>query len=106
MQRDYDLEKLRYADLKTKHDTAVMQGDVARNQGVERFTILYTAGPAELISAPPLQILAMALLAGIVLGATLLVGREFLDRSVHDARDLQSEFEIPVLGEIPRIQSA
>ena len=31
------------------------------------------------------------------------VGREFLDRSVHDARALQNEFEVPVLGEIPRI---
>ena len=106
VQRDFDLEKLRYADLKGKYDTALMQGDVARNQGVERFTILYAAGPAELMSAPSYQILALALIAGLVLGATLLVGREFFDRSVHDARDLQSEFEIPVLGEIPRIQGA
>ncbi len=106
VQRDYDLEKLRYADLKTKHDTAVMQGDVARNQGVERFTILYTAGTPELISVQPLRVMIMALVAGLVLGATLAVGREFLDRSVHDARALQSEFEIPVLGEIPRIQGA
>jgi capsular polysaccharide biosynthesis protein len=48
----------------------------------------------------------MALLAGLVLGAALAIGREFLDRSVHDARALQSEFDIPVLGEIPRIQAA
>ena len=106
VQRDYDLEKLRYADLKTKYDTALMQGNVARNQGVERFTILYSAGPAELISAPAYQILGMALLAGLILGATLLIGREFLDRSVHNTQDLQSEFEIPVLGEISRIQGA
>jgi capsular polysaccharide biosynthesis protein len=26
-----------------------------------------------------------------------------MDRSVHDAAALQSEFEVPVLGEIPRI---
>jgi capsular polysaccharide biosynthesis protein len=44
--------------------------------------------------------------AGLVLGAVLLVGREFLDRSVHDARSLQSEFELPVLGEIPTIHRA
>ena len=29
----------------------------------------------------------------------------FLDRSVHDARVLQNEFEVPVLGEIPRIHA-
>ena len=34
------------------------------------------------------------------------LGREFLDRSVHDSRALQNEFEMPVLGEIPRIQRA
>lgn len=106
VQREFDLEKVRYADLKQKHDAAVMQGNVARNQGVERFTILYHAGPAEQISAPAYQILALALMAGLVLGAALVVGREFFDRSVHDARDLQTEFEIPVLGEIPRIQGA
>jgi capsular polysaccharide biosynthesis protein len=41
-----------------------------------------------------------------MLGAALVVGREFMDRSVHDARALQNEFEIPVLGEIPRIHGA
>ena len=106
VQRDFDLEKLRYADLKTKYDTALMQGNVARNQGGERFTILYAAVPAELMSAPAYQVLALALIGGLLLGVGLLVGREFFDRSVHDARDLQSEFEIPVLGEIPRIQGA
>jgi capsular polysaccharide biosynthesis protein len=34
------------------------------------------------------------------------LGREFLDRSVHDARALQNEFEVPVLGEIPKIHGA
>jgi capsular polysaccharide biosynthesis protein len=43
---------------------------------------------------------------GFALGAIALVGREFLDRSVHDVRALQTEFEIPVLGEIPRIHGA
>ena len=32
------------------------------------------------------------------------VGREYLDRSVHDARGLRDEFELPVLAEIPRIE--
>jgi capsular polysaccharide biosynthesis protein len=45
----------------------------------------------------------MAIVAGLILGAGAALGREFLDRSVHDSRALQSEFEVPVLGEIPRI---
>jgi capsular polysaccharide biosynthesis protein len=39
----------------------------------------------------------------LMLGVALLVGREFVDRSVYDARALQNEFELPVLGEIPTI---
>ena len=48
----------------------------------------------------------LSMVLGVVLGAALIVGREFMDRSIHDARALQSEFEIPVLGEIPRIQGS
>ncbi len=48
----------------------------------------------------------IALALGLVAGAGLVLGREFMDRSVHDAQALQSEFEIPVLGEIPRIHGA
>jgi capsular polysaccharide biosynthesis protein len=47
----------------------------------------------------------MAIALGLVLGTGMAVAREFLDRSVHDARAL-SEFEVPVLGEIPRIHGA
>jgi capsular polysaccharide biosynthesis protein len=48
----------------------------------------------------------MAVAMGLMLGSALVVGREFMDRSVHDARALQNEFEVPVLGEIPRIHGA
>ena len=40
------------------------------------------------------------------LAQAFLIGREFIDRSVYDARALQSEFELPVLGEIPTIHRA
>ena len=40
----------------------------------------------------------MALASGLVLGGGVAFGREFLDRSVHDARGLQNEFEVPVLA--------
>jgi polysaccharide biosynthesis transport protein len=104
VQRDYDAEKTRYADLNTRFNNARMAEDLARKQGGERFSVLY---PANLPDAPfepqPLKIMAMAIVAGLVLGAGAALGREFLDRSVHDSRALQNEFEVPVLGEIPRI---
>ena len=100
------LETARYNELKAKYDTAVLQGDIARQQGGERFSLLFGATRPVRVSASPAKMLLMALAAGLILGGALLVGREFLDRSVHDARALQSEFELPVLGEIPTIHRA
>jgi protein tyrosine kinase modulator len=101
--REYEFEKTRYGDLTTRHQQASMAEDLTRKQGGERFSVLF---PANLPTRPQkpdqLRILAMAIAGGLVLGAAAAVGREFLDRSVHDARAL-NEFEVPVLGEIPRI---
>jgi polysaccharide chain length determinant protein (PEP-CTERM system associated) len=104
--REHLLETDRYNKLKEQYDAALLQGDITRQQGGERFSVLYGASTPELVSMEPLRILLLALGAGLMLGVTLLVGREFLDRSVHDARALQNEFELPVLGEIPTIHRA
>jgi polysaccharide chain length determinant protein (PEP-CTERM system associated) len=104
LEREYNLEKTRYAELNTRYQNARIAEDVTRKQGGERFSILY---PANLPDAPiepqPLKIMAVAIVAGLILGAGAALGREFLDRSVHDSRALENEFEVPVLGEIPRI---
>ena len=105
--RDVNLERDRYKDLKTKYDNARSAEDLARKQGGERFSVLYPAYPGR--PATPgqqIKLFLMTVALGFMLGAALVVGREFMDRSVHDARALQSEFEIPVLGEIPRIHGA
>ena len=102
--RDYNAEKDRYADLTTRLNNARVAEEVARKQGGERFSVLYPAFlPDKPIEPNPLKIMLLAVVAGLVLGAGAALGREFLDRSVHDSRALQTEFEVPVLGEIPRI---
>ena len=104
LSREYEFEKVHYTDLTSRHQQAAIVEDLTRKQGGERFSVLY---PANLPTRPQkpdlLRIMAMAIAGGLVLGAGSAVGREFLDRSVHDARALQNEFEVPVLGEIPRI---
>lgn len=104
VQRDYDAERIRFNELTTRFNNAKAAEDMAQKQGGERFSVLY---PANLPTAPyepkPLKVMALAIVAGLVLGAVAALGREFLDRSVHDSRALQNEFEVPVLGEIPRI---
>jgi uncharacterized protein involved in exopolysaccharide biosynthesis len=104
LDRDFTAEKARYEDLSKNLTQARVADDVARKQGGERFSILYPANlPDTPIEPQPMRILAIALAAGLVLGAAAALGREFLDRSVYDTRALQNEFEVPVLGEIPRI---
>jgi polysaccharide chain length determinant protein (PEP-CTERM system associated) len=102
--RDYKLELARYNDLNTKYQQSRTAEDLARKQGGERFSVLYPATlPTTPIEPQPLRIMALAVAAGLVLGAGAALGRELLDRSVHDSRALQNEFEVPVLGEISRI---
>ena len=99
------LGEARYADLPRVSASAQIAEDVARKQGGERFSVLYPASlPTEPIEPQPLRIMADRRWSPASCSAPrAALGREFLDRSVHDARALQNEFEVPVLGEIPRI---
>jgi uncharacterized protein involved in exopolysaccharide biosynthesis len=104
LNREYDLERSSYNDLSQKKQAALLNEEVQRKQGSEQFAVLIPAGlPSEPFKPKPLRVMLMAIAAGFVLGGAGVVGREYLDRSVHDARGLRDEFELPVLAEIPRI---
>jgi polysaccharide chain length determinant protein (PEP-CTERM system associated) len=105
LQREYDLERKSYGDLVEKRQTAALQEDLQARQGGEQFSVLVPAGyPTEPFEPKPLRVMLMAIAAGLVFGAAGVMGREYMDRSVHDARGLRDEFELPVLAEIPRIE--
>jgi len=107
LQRDYDNEKSHYNDLNNRYQAARLAEDLAKKRGGERFPVLSPANsPDEPVEPQPLKVMGIALVLGIVLGAGAALGREFLDRAVYDSRALQNEFEVPVLGEIPRITAA
>jgi polysaccharide chain length determinant protein (PEP-CTERM system associated) len=107
LQREYQLERDAYASLTQKRQSALLNEELQRKQGGEQFAILVPAGlPTEPTRPKPMRVMLMALVAGFVLGGAGAVGREYLDRSVHDARGLRDEFELPVLAEIPRIDPA
>jgi uncharacterized protein involved in exopolysaccharide biosynthesis len=104
LNREYDLERSSYNDLSQKKQAALLNEEVQRKQGSEQFAVLIPAAlPSEPFKPKPLRVMLMAIAAGFVLGGAGVVGREYLDRSVHDARGLRDEFELPVLAEIPRI---
>ncbi len=104
LQRAYDLERAAYGELTEKRQAALLHEELQRNQGDERFAVIAAASfPDAPFSPKPMRVLLMAIAAGFVLGTAGVMGREYLDRSVHDARGLRDEFELPVLAEIPRI---
>jgi succinoglycan biosynthesis transport protein ExoP len=107
VQRDFELEKVQYNELSAQLHRAQISESVERNRRGEQFAVLYTASwPTEPVRPIPLRVMLISILAGLCLGAALTLGREYLDRSVHSARDLKDEFQLPVLGEVARIQPA
>jgi succinoglycan biosynthesis transport protein ExoP len=107
MEREYELERENYGKLSERHANALVQEQVARSRGGERFSVLNTAYlPHAPVSPNRVRILLMALGLGAALGGAMAFGREFLDRSIRDPRKLQDEFDVPVLAEIPRIHGA
>jgi len=107
LERQYEFEKENLKQLSEKRSAAVVQEQAARTRSGERFSVLNNADLPQAPDSPNrLRLLLMALGLGLALGGASAFGREFLDRSIRDARKLQDEFEVPVLAEIPRIHGA
>jgi polysaccharide biosynthesis transport protein len=107
LMRDVSFERTRVEDLRAKYEASAVAEDLQRKEGGEHFRVIYGATlPTSPLTPDVTRILLMAVAAGLVLGLVFVVGREFMDRSVHDADSLASEFAVPVLGEIPRITAA
>jgi polysaccharide chain length determinant protein (PEP-CTERM system associated) len=107
LQREYDFERENYKQLSERHRSALVQEQIARTRGGEQFSVLNAAYLPDSPESPNrLRIMVMALALGVALGGALAFGREYLDRSIRDARGLQDEYDVPVLAEIPRIRDA
>jgi polysaccharide chain length determinant protein (PEP-CTERM system associated) len=107
LQREYDLQKTQYSDLVAKRQQAAVSEDLERRRAGERFQVFGAATwPKTPYKPNLLRIMLGAVMAGLFLGGLAAIGREFLDRSVHDARTLQQDYDLPVLGEISRIRAA
>ena len=104
--REYELEKQQYTDLSKRLRDAEAAENLERNRGGEGFAVLARAPLPRNPASPNTQrLLLMTVLLGLCFGGGLALGREYLDRSIHDARAL-SDIDLPVLAEIPRIANA
>ncbi len=107
LQREYDMQKAQYTDLVARRQAAGMTEDLERRRVGERFKVFTRATwPKEPYRPNPWRVFLMAVVAGICLGGVAATGREFMDRSVHDVRGLQQAYDVPVLGEVSRIERA
>jgi polysaccharide biosynthesis transport protein len=107
LEREYQLEREAYGKLKERRQSAGINEELLRTEGGEQFSILVPASfPSSPFRPNPLRVMLMTVAAGLVIGGAGVMGREYLDRSVHDVRALRDEFELPVLAEIPRIEPA
>jgi polysaccharide chain length determinant protein (PEP-CTERM system associated) len=103
LQREYEIERDQYSDLMDRKRNAEIAENMERIRGSEQFFVLKSAGlPTEPFAPKPVRVFTITVLLGLVLGGALALGREYLDRAVHDARSL-NDLDLPVLGEIPRI---
>ena len=64
------------------------------------------ATPRYPVEPRPMITLALALIAGLILGVAASFAREFADTSIHSRRDVQNLTGAPVLGLLPKMQSA
>jgi polysaccharide biosynthesis transport protein len=104
IERDYALERQQYTELSSKQRAATISASVERDRSGERFSVLEPATfPTEPLKPVPMRIMLGSLLAGLCLGAALTLGREYLDTSVHDERDIRDGLDLPVLGSIKHI---
>jgi polysaccharide chain length determinant protein (PEP-CTERM system associated) len=107
VQREYDLERQQYTALSARLQSAELAENLERGRAGEQFQVLHTAGLPRVPESPNVpRILLLALGLGLGLGVAAVFGREYFDRTVHDIRGLQAEFDVPVLGEISTIRRA
>jgi uncharacterized protein involved in exopolysaccharide biosynthesis len=104
LQREYLQLTGALADFGRRRQEAGVQADLERRQLGEQFRVLESAFPAPEPSAPNrLLLLILALIVGLGVGAGAGLVAEFLDGSVHGAREIQGALGVPVLVSIPSI---
>jgi uncharacterized protein involved in exopolysaccharide biosynthesis len=105
--RGYEQSKANYDSLlKKKNDSELATNLELRQQG-EHFRILDPPSfPQKPYSPNRMKLCAMGLGIGVLLGAALALGLEFLDDRVYDEEQLKELLPVGILSEIPSITTA
>jgi capsular exopolysaccharide synthesis family protein len=98
LQREVDTSRALYDGLLQRYKEVGVAGGVTSNN----ISIVDQAKPPRIPSEPkPVRNMALALLAGAVLGLALATLMEALDQAVRNPRDVEAKLRLPALGAIP-----
>ena len=104
--REYESTKVAYETLLKKSQGAQQAENLEKRQKGEQFKIIDPARVPEAPFSPDVpKILLISLFAGLAGGLALAFIREQLDRSFHDAADVELSLGIKVLATIPKIEA-
>jgi polysaccharide chain length determinant protein (PEP-CTERM system associated) len=105
LEQAYQLEKAQHERLAERYQAAVISENLETRRAGSQFAILYPASKPATPTRPNVpRVFAFSVIAGAVLGGALALTREYLDKTVHDARTLQHEFDQVVLAEVPHLR--
>jgi polysaccharide chain length determinant protein (PEP-CTERM system associated) len=103
--REYESTKVDYETLLKKSQGAQQAENLEKRQKGEQFKIIDPARVPESPFSPDVpKILLISLFAGLAGGMALAFIREQMDRSFHDAADVELSLGIKVLATIPKIE--
>lgn len=106
LERDYEMSKTHYSQLLDKQLSAQTATELEYRQKGEKFKVLDPAMPAERPTQPNRILINIAgSLGGLILGLMLATGKEFFGMSIITAQDMLAVTSLPILGEIPVIET-
>ena len=104
--RGYDQSKANYDDLLKKKNASVMATSMEEMQEGERFTML---DPPSLPATPDfpnrLKFCGFGFVAGLGLGILVVGLLELFDDRMHGEKEIKALLPVPIMGEIPEVQS-
>ncbi len=105
--RDYEQSRKNYEQLLAKRDQSEMATDLEKRQEGEQFQVLDAPNlPQKPYSPNRLKMDLIGLVAGLILGATVVAGTEIIDDRIYSKEDVAKIVAAPVLSEIPSLTTA
>jgi protein tyrosine kinase modulator len=105
--RNYEQSRKNYEQLLAKRDQSGMATDLEKQQQGEQFRVLDPPNlPQKPFSPDRLKLDLIGLVAGLLVGAFILVGAEIADDRIYSKEELTTIVSAPVLAEIPPLTTA